>query len=153
MARDTETKPAWFGEGLRFACTQCGNCCTGPEGYVWFTPEEGRAIAQRLQLTDAEFKKRYAKRVFHRWSLSENIQPNGDHDCVFLDRDDQGKALCSIYEDRPSQCRTWPFWPSNLKSPRHWADAAQTCPGMQDPTGTFVPIDRVRVLADRSPGL
>ena len=32
----------WYEQGLRFGCTQCGNCCTGPEGAVWFTEEEGR---------------------------------------------------------------------------------------------------------------
>eukprot|EP00961_Rhodomonas_salina_P046921 629705-Rhodomonas_salina.2 len=29
----------------------------------------------------------------------------------------KGKAICSLYEARPKQCRTWPFWPENLASP------------------------------------
>ena len=27
----------WYAGGLRFACTQCGNCCTGGPGFVWLT--------------------------------------------------------------------------------------------------------------------
>ena len=25
----------WYRDGLRFQCTQCGNCCTGDPGVVW----------------------------------------------------------------------------------------------------------------------
>ena len=43
----------WYAEGLRFGCTQCGNCCTGPPGAVWFTAEEGRAMAARSTFSHA----------------------------------------------------------------------------------------------------
>ena len=100
--------PEWYAEGLHFSCTRCGNCCTGPPGWVWFDQEEGRRIAARLGVAEDVFYERYAHRVNGRWSLKEDKTPRG-FDCIFLDRDSRpGEALCSIYHDRPAQCRTWP---------------------------------------------
>lgn len=142
----------WYAEGLRFECTQCGNCCTGPPGYVWFDEAEGRRIAEHLGLTERVFLRRYAHKVNGRWSLAEHLTGHG-YDCIFLDRaSSPGRALCTIYRERPVQCRTWPFWPENLSSPQAWRRAKQDtpCPGMG--SGTLVPVERVRVLRDRTVG-
>ncbi|MEM9251591.1 MAG: YkgJ family cysteine cluster protein [Planctomycetota bacterium] len=152
MSRDAaEATPAidaepWYGKGLSFTCTQCGNCCTGPSGFVRFTNAEAKAMADRLGLTVADFRKRYTRQVAGRPSLTE-IKRGRDYDCVFLTRDEHGKAGCSIYEVRPKQCRTWPFWPENIGSPREWADAGATCPGMQN-GGKFYPAEQVRIICD-----
>jgi Fe-S-cluster containining protein len=46
-------------------------------------------------------------------------------DCLFL----VGKR-CSVYQARPTQCRTWPFWPENMK-PSVWrAEVAPFCAGV-----------------------
>ncbi len=37
--------------------------------------------------------------------------------CIFLDR---SSNKCGIYDVRPVQCRTYPFWPSLLESPDDW---------------------------------
>src|SRR5262245_462487 len=103
------SKP-WYADGLRFSCTQCGNCCTGPEGAVWFTADEGRAIAQMLGLSESDFLERYTRVIGARRSLNETPSEFG-FDCVFLRREtigDRTFARCSIYESRPTQCRTWP---------------------------------------------
>lgn len=122
----------WYRDGLRFACTQCGNCCSGPPGAVWFTPEEGRAIAAELGLDERTFLDRYTRPLSGRRSLKEFVGERG-YDCVFLDRaTSPGRALCSIYAARPLQCRTWPFWPEHLRSASAWSDAKRRtpCPGM-----------------------
>jgi hypothetical protein len=36
---------------------------------------------------------------------------------------------CTVYEARPRQCRTWPFWDSNLKRPEDSRHTCQVCPG------------------------
>lgn len=129
--------------GLRFSCTMCGNCCTGPEGYVLVNDAEVAALATRLGMSDAEFRKQYTHISIAGLSLTEKLTPFG-RDCIFLDRDKiPGKAVCGVYEDRPRQCRTWPFWKSNLHSRRHWERAKQICPGMD--RGTFVPVEEVRI--------
>lgn len=131
------------GNGLRFTCTMCGNCCTGPEGYVLVNDAEVAALAARLGLGDAEFRKQYTHTSIAGLSLTERLSPFG-RDCIFLDRDKvPGKAVCGVYEDRPRQCRTWPFWKSNLHTRRHWERAKQICPGMD--RGTFVPVEEVRI--------
>ena len=115
----------WYRDGLRFECTMCGNCCTGPEGVVMFSPEEGQAMADKLGLPLEEFLARYSRRVGRQRSLREKRTDFGN-DCIFLDRNSiPGKAVCGVYEDRPAQCRTWPFWDSNLRSPQAWAEAAE----------------------------
>ncbi len=143
------TQTPWYAPGLSFECTQCGNCCTGPPGYVWFNPDEARAIAAYLGLSEDEFRRRYAAKKSGRWTLEE-VRTESGYDCVFLRRDEQGKAWCRVYPVRPTQCRTWPFWDSNLRSPRDWAEAAETCPGMRSGKN-FVPVERIRVIAESNP--
>jgi hypothetical protein len=117
---------------------------------VWFSPDEGRVMAARLGLTEAVFLARHARRIGSRWSLREVHTAYG-YDCVFLDRTSggHGKAQCSIYEARPTQCRTWPFWPENLDSERSWRTVKKRtpCPGMDN--GRLVPVEEIRILRDQ----
>lgn len=116
--------------GLRFGCTMCGRCCSGPEGYVLVSDAEVASLARRVGLGVAEFLARYTHMLPEGRSLIEK-QSAGGRDCIFLDRESvPGHAVCGVYEDRPAQCRTWPFWPSNLESPRTWQRAAAMCPGI-----------------------
>ena len=150
MSESSDQPEPWYSPGLTFKCTQCGNCCSGPSGYVWFTDEEAERMAAFLGVTLEAFYERYTRDVAGRASLDEIKRKRGQYDCVFLRRDDDGKALCSIYSVRPTQCRTWPFWPENLRSRRAWDEAARTCPGMARTDGDFVPVERIRILAGRT---
>jgi len=140
----------WYREGLRFDCTQCGNCCTGPPGAVWFDADEGRAIAAELGLAEEEFVARFTRLVGSRRSLQERETERG-HDCIFLDRESSpGRALCGIYRARPSQCRTWPFWAQNLTTRRAWEETRERvpCPGMNAPEGRLYSLVEIRVMRD-----
>ncbi|MFM7809802.1 MAG: YkgJ family cysteine cluster protein, partial [Planctomycetota bacterium] len=142
----------WWRDGLRFECTQCGNCCSGPPGAVWFTREEGEAMAAALGLALPDFLRLHARTIDGRWSLTEVAGLRG-MDCVLLDRESQpGKALCRVYQSRPAQCRTWPFWQRNLVSRDAWRRAAEStpCPGMNG--GTFFPAESIvkRLLSERT---
>ena len=110
----------WYASGLPFECTSCGNCCTGPEGAVWFDDQEGREMAENLGMSEKDFLKAYTRKIHGNRSLNEHETEHG-FDCVFLDRETRpGKAICSIYEVRPVQCRTWPFWPEVVRSRAAW---------------------------------
>jgi Fe-S-cluster containining protein len=106
-------------------------------------------MAKHLDMLPDEFLKKYARRRRGWWSLRE-VQVDGAYDCVFLRRDEKTqRALCGIYEVRPRQCRTWPFWPENLKSLKAWEKAAEGCPGMDNDgagEGSFFPLERIRRL-------
>jgi Fe-S-cluster containining protein len=148
-------QPEWFatpdpdrqidGDGLRFACTLCGNCCSGPSGYVVVSDAEAAALAARLSISVEAFIRDYTHATEHGRSLNEKVSPAG-LDCVFLDRESiPGKAVCGVYEDRPIQCRTWPFWPSVVKSHKSWLSAKRVCPGMdKGPKHTLVQIRTAR---------
>lgn len=112
----------WYKDGLRFQCTQCGDCCTGAPGFVWVNQEEIDAIAAKINLDVEEFEKKYVRRIGMRRSLVE--YPNGD--CVFFDTE---KRNCTVYEARPRQCKTWPWWNSNITSEEAWEETKQACPG------------------------
>lgn len=116
----------WYRQGLHFSCIECGNCCTGPPGYVWVCQEEIRLISQYIGRNDGRLAEGQLRRIGSRHSLTE--RPNGD--CVFLERLADGRRTCQVYPVRPLQCRTWPFWNSNLESPRSWAQAGRMCPGI-----------------------
>jgi Fe-S-cluster containining protein len=117
-------KPAdspWYREGLAFACTRCGACCTGAPGYVWVSVEEIEQLARHRGQAVEEFSRQFVRRVGDHYSLIE--RPGGD--CIFWD----AQAGCTVYEARPVQCRTWPFWPENVETPEDWEHITRICPG------------------------
>lgn len=177
MGREDRRNPrpegddVWYRRGLSFACTSCGNCCSGPSGTVRFNRSEADEMARVLGVEVEEFYARYATLELGkeallddqdedgieeelgserrgRWTLREIEIGERDFDCVFLDREKSPPlALCRIYEARPAQCRTWPFWPSNLRSDRswYWVKRNTPCPGMdRGPTFSLEEIEEQR---------
>ena len=123
----------WYKNGLRFTCTQCGDCCTGEPGYVWVSDEELAAIADHRGESVEEVRDLYTRRTPRGRTLREKA--NGD--CVFYDRKDG----CTIYPVRPPQCRTWPFWESNVETPEAWERTKAVCPGSGH--GELIPAEEI----------
>ncbi len=113
----------FFKEGLRFECTMCGYCCKG-EGVVFVKGEELIKISEYLKESIETVKEKYVSRkVENGYWLKDHIF-NGEKTCIFFyDR-------CVIYPVRPTQCRTYPFWPSILKSEASWENEKKYCPGI-----------------------
>jgi hypothetical protein len=87
-------------------CESCqGRCCTGESGYIWVNSKEIEAIASFLKLDIDEFKKFYLNKVNYKFSIKERELDIDNFACLFFENNS-----CSIYEVRPAQCRTFPFW-------------------------------------------
>lgn len=113
----------WYREGLHFSCTRCGNCCTGSSGTVRVSDVEIDALAADLGLPAVEFRRRFTRRL-RGAELSLIERSNGD--CVFWSPEEG----CTVYRNRPRQCRTWPFWRTVVHSAERWEEEARSCPGM-----------------------
>ncbi|MBR8462770.1 YkgJ family cysteine cluster protein [Campylobacter sp. faydin G-105] len=96
-------------------CDSCGGkCCTGESGYIWMDEEEMATLSQHLNLNIDEFRREFLINVGAKYSIKEKSY-NGGFACVFFDEINKN---CSIYEYRPSQCVSFPFWEyflTNLK--------------------------------------
>jgi uncharacterized protein len=133
----------WYSQGLKFECTCCGACCTGAPGYVLFTDEEAKGIARKLGISRDEFIRDFTHDTEEGRSINEVKTVHG-YDCVFLDRTSlPGKAVCSLYEARPTQCRTFPFWPEHIRSRGAWESLGRSCEGVN--RGPAVPLAEIRV--------
>lgn len=89
------------------ACERCGGkCCTGQSGNVFASNDEIALLAAHLGLKFDEFAQIYLRKVRWKWSFKEVEFENG-FACVFFDTQ---RRCCGIYELRPRQCRSFPFW-------------------------------------------
>ena len=134
----------WYRDGVRFRCLgpECGDCCSGKHGpgAVWLGRDEIERLAGHLSLTVKELRHRYLRHLDGRVSLRERA----NFDCIFYR---QGEG-CQIYEARPLQCRTYPFWGRILASRLTWKNEAEQCPGI-DPGSPGGPES---VIGDRISG-
>jgi Fe-S-cluster containining protein len=135
----------WYKDGLRFTCTQCGNCCTGAPGTVKVSTEEIAALASRLGMSRRAFRATYTRRVDGFTSLNEKA----NYDCIFYDP----KRGCKVYDQRPRQCRTWPFWRALVHSPENWDREAKHCPGMNKGKLHSEEFIELTILDDGTSGL
>lgn len=160
IKNDAGAGEPWYADGLNFTCTQCGNCCTGGPGFVWISREEIVRLAAHLKISPEETVEKYCRKVDGQWSLKEFRNPAGNYDCVFLKEDQVAvpgpkgaKAVmatrrrCTVYDVRPLQCRTWPFWPENLWDRKTWDHAAKRCHGMNAGSRHFS-RERIEQLRD-----
>jgi Fe-S-cluster containining protein len=128
-------RSAWYAEGVRFACQpDCGKCCTrhGEYDYVYLERDDVARLADHLNMPMGAFRARWTKQ-----DDGHTILKMDGPACPFLDG-----ARCSVYEARPGQCSSFPFWPENLKSRERWDELATFCPGVGQ--GDFVPLHTIR---------
>lgn len=124
MTAKKDSQSDWWKNGVRFECQGSGKCCTshGEYGFVYLTLADRQRMAKHLGLSTATFTKKYCERTSGVWHLRERTD---NPDCLFLKQ-----KRCGIYEGRPEQCRTWPFWPE-VMSAKAWAkDVKSFCPGV-----------------------
>ena len=89
------------------ACETCqGRCCTGDSGYIYVSKNEIENISALLNLDVKEFVAKYLFKKMYKYSIKE-MQYNDSFECIFYDRESNG---CKIYDARPTQCKTFPFW-------------------------------------------
>ncbi len=119
-------------EGFSFGfdpkgCDSCeGNCCIGESGNIWINNSEIENLAKYLNISVDELKLKYIEKRAYKYSIKEvQLAPN-NYACIFFDLEKKG---CSIYEVRPTQCRTFPFWDYFKKNIN---EVKQECPAIKD---------------------
>jgi uncharacterized protein len=123
----------FYASGLHFGCERCSFCCRGESGYVFLSKDDLRALLSRLGLDFKSFFRDYCILVDMGTGMAlslreherEDERGGKGYDCVFWTSEG-----CSVYEDRPVQCSTYPFWSSILDSPASWKDESRFCPGI-----------------------
>lgn len=130
-----EENTPWFKEGLKFKCTGCGACCTGSPGYVFLTEHDEKRIANFLKISIPEFQKKFTRIFMGRRSLNEDPK---NFDCIFLKNNQ-----CSLYEARPKQCRTYPFWSGIMQKKEHWEEEKGYCEGIESKDARLYSKDEI----------
>jgi Fe-S-cluster containining protein len=115
----------FYGNGLHFECTKCSTCCRHTPGYVFLSKNDMTSLLEAMKLTFSQFFNQYCRIVptFNGIKISLIEKPN--FDCIFW-KDDG----CIFYDNRPFQCRSFPFWKSYLSSLNKWNSLKSFCPGI-----------------------
>jgi len=111
----------FYKEGIRFECQGDGKCCVtrGRYGYVYLSFSDRRRLATHFSMSTTEFTAMFTNKVDGLYELNYHGK-----DCPFLQNN-----RCQVYEARPWQCRTWPFWPENMNSTVWEKEVISWCPG------------------------
>ena len=120
----------FYTDGLRFSCVRCSNCCRYESGYVYLSENDLNRLANELKMNLTEFIKTWCRWVpFDNSRDRLSLKEKSNFDCIFWGSSD-GKEGCRVYEQRPLQCRAFPFWDHIVLSQEAWKNAGLKCPGI-----------------------
>ncbi|MDR2587863.1 MAG: YkgJ family cysteine cluster protein [Spirochaetales bacterium] len=116
---------AFFADGLKFSCTRCSRCCRHEPGFVFLSSRDLELLARGLGVDGGEVVRLYCRDVPVDGRLRLCLTEKPNLDCVFWEN-----GGCAVYSWRPLQCRSYPFWQSNLSSRERWESLRADCPGV-----------------------
>jgi len=128
MLKEAEKSP-FYAQGLLFSCTRCSACCRFESGFVFLSEKDASLLSTALNMEFMSFTETYC-----RWIPAENgefqlsLKEKSNYDCIFWAKG--AVEGCTVYDQRPLQCRAFPFWPSIVDNKSNWETAARDCPGM-----------------------
>jgi uncharacterized protein len=112
-------------DGVCFSCTQCSHCCRHEPGYVYLSQKDLTKLCHWFNLDSKVFIKNFCRFVpFYDGSEVLCLREKINYDCIFWDNG------CTVYDARPVQCRTYPFWNSIIQDRESWNREAEHCPGI-----------------------
>lgn len=114
----------FYSAGLNFSCQQCSGCCRHEPGYVFLSENDIKVMCNKLNLPRRKFIKQYCRTVDLDIVKRVSLIEKSNHDCIFWNNG------CTIYEARPLQCRSYPFWVHNLFNEETWKNVGVSCPGI-----------------------
>lgn len=138
-----QVQQALANETFRWSCTACGKCCRGP-GVVYFTAEDLKNIRAALKLSGAKWD-RLQKRLIQKRKNGLFLHHTA-RACALLGKD--GK--CTVYEVRPLQCRTFPFWTSSFESRESYEWLKDFCTGVKKGDGEEFSLRKIVVETNRT---
>jgi Fe-S-cluster containining protein len=129
----------FYASGLSFSCTRCSTCCRYESGYVFLSETDVSRLAAECKLTIDQFITTYCRWIpsaskFERLSLKEKA----NLDCIFWN------SGCQVYDSRPLQCKSFPFWPDTLALKESWERTGASCPGID--RGKLFSMDEIEAL-------
>ncbi|MCL2229570.1 MAG: YkgJ family cysteine cluster protein [Treponema sp.] len=118
-------KKRFYASGLNFTCKRCSSCCRYDAGFVFLSEIDLEKIVSLLKTNRESFIKAYCRWVTD-WKGEEvlSLREKSNKDCILWD------GGCTIYNARPFQCVSFPFWESIVSSAHSWEMAASGCPGI-----------------------
>jgi len=139
----------FYENGLRFSCVEgCRYCCSCEPGYVFLSQQDLDKLCAVTGMKEQAFIATYC-RVVNMGAFSMiSLKEKENYDCIFLNA-----RGCSVYDGRPKQCRTYPFWMSVMEDEDSWDRESKSCPGIgKGKLYTKEEIDKLlEVNLDQSP--
>ena len=150
--------------GIEFSCQMCGSCCRGfNEGEIYVYQDDILRLTQSLNITKkselGKFAKKYLKVINDTFFWKEPRAARGktykfkslgfkftgdDEHCQFL-KDNS----CSVHEERPFQCRCFPFWQMLVSSRKNFINYSKKCPGLKILKGRHYSKEEILDWANR----
>lgn len=97
-------------------CRKCANCCASMR--LQLTASDCARLARIMGLTTDEFRRQHTERG------RDGLWYMKQHPCMFLN-----DRLCTIYPDRPSRCRGYPYLHTNVLDDMAWTlEQMEYCP-------------------------
>ena len=126
-----------YSNGIQFECQGSGKCCVSRDsyGFVYLSDGDLNRFSKYFKLSIKNFKEKYCQMTDGFIHLIEKTELKGN--CIFLKN-----KKCSVYENRPSQCRTWPFWNENMSAKVWNEDISINCPGVGK--GKFIDAKKIK---------
>ncbi|MEP7355007.1 MAG: YkgJ family cysteine cluster protein [Acidobacteriota bacterium] len=122
---------------LRFECQKgCTNCCD-QSGFVYLSDDDILRAAKFVRMQPAAFEDKY----IYRTANQRRFRKPPDRQCPFLEG-----GGCSIHPAKPTQCRTFPFWPETVEDRAAWNKLGDYCPGIGK--GPLIQIGEAMEIAE-----